>query len=122
MANDGTSAVSIESVMSRDSASVAQLFPAPGDVVGQLLAQLRVDRGRLVLLQPLAPDLAGPRSRIPLAQPLPALEVLRRRQQRPVEAIAEPLERVRRAKEVSARAHFLMRPKCERCLVHLERG
>src|SRR6476619_4745914 len=69
MSNEGTSAVSIESVMPRDSASVAQLFPAPGDVVGQLLAQPRVDRGRLVLLQPLAPDLAGPRGRVAPAAP-----------------------------------------------------
>src|SRR3954447_13497547 len=100
---------------------VAELGTAPRHVLRELLADAAVQRRLLVLLQRLAPDLARPCGRVFTAVALPALVVLRRREQRAVEALAEPLERVRRAEEMAAVADLLVRRVRERLLGHLER-
>src|SRR5919106_1516338 len=82
------------------SALVAQLSAAPGDELLELGADALVERRLLVALERLAPDAAGPLGRVGAAVALPAVEVLRRGQQRAVEAGAEALQRVRGAEEV----------------------
>src|SRR6185312_683421 len=101
--------------------SVAELDPPPVDVLLQLLAQSRVEGRRLVRLQRLPPDLARTRGRVAAALRLPPLEVLGGREQRPVEAGAEPLERVRRTEEVAAVTHLFVGAVREAGLVDLER-
>src|SRR4051812_2141494 len=94
--------------------SIAQLRTAARHVLPQLRVDRVVDRGLLVLLERLAPDLARALGRVAPAVALPAVEVLRRAQQRPVEALAEALERVHGAEEVPARADLLVRPERQR--------
>src|SRR6478752_9390383 len=100
---------------------VAELRPAAYDVGVQLGPDPVVERRLLVLLERRPPDLAGPRGGVARPEPVPPLEVLGRREQRPVEALAEPLERVRRAEEVAALADLLVRAVRERLLVDPER-
>src|SRR5690242_4859954 len=88
--------------------SVAELDPPPVDVLLQLVAHRRVERRGLVRVERLPPDLARPLGRVAPALRLPPLEVLRRGQERPVEARAEALQRVRRAEEVAAVADLLV--------------
>src|ERR1700754_190931 len=73
--------------------SVAELGTAAGDELLELLTDRFVERGRLVGVERLAPDLPGTLGRVLAAVARPAVEVLGRRQQRPVEALAEALER-----------------------------
>src|SRR5919112_1233243 len=86
---------------------IAELRPAAGHVILELRADRVVHRRPLVLVERPAPDLAGARGGVAAALPLPAVEVLRRAEQRPVEALAEALQRVRRAEEVPAGADLL---------------
>src|SRR5581483_5728490 len=102
-------------------ASVAKLGPPPVDERLQLLLQRRLQLRLLVLLERLPPDVRRARGGILAAVARPALVVLGRREQRPVEALAEPLERVRRAEEVTALPHLLMRGVRKRLLVDLQR-
>src|SRR3954451_25384398 len=102
-------------------ASVPQLRAPPRDVLPELLVHARIHRGLLVLLDRLALDLARALGRVAPAVARPAVEVLRRAQQRPVEALAEALERVHRAEEVPSRADLLVRAERDRLLVDLER-
>src|SRR5205085_7450677 len=88
--------------------SVAELRPPPAHVLPELGVHRRIDRRLLVLLDRLAPDLPRALGRVAAAVARPAVEVLGRAQQRPVEALAEALERVHRAEEVPARADLLV--------------
>src|SRR6476620_7500365 len=97
-------------------ALVAELLAATGDVRLELCADARVDRRLLVLLERAAPDVRGPGRGVLAAVLRPAVEVLRRRQHRAVEAGAEPLERVRGAQEVAASADLEMRVERQRGL------
>src|SRR5207249_1741972 len=90
-------------------------------VLGQLCLDRRVERRLLVALQRPPPDLAGAGRRVVTAVALPALEVLGRREQRPVEAVAEALERVHGAQEMAAGADLLVGAEGEAVLVDLER-
>src|SRR3954454_9324084 len=102
-------------------ASVAELRTPARHVLPQFRVDRLVDRGLLVLLDRLAPDLARALGGVAPAVARPAVEVLRRAQERAVEALAEALERVHRAEEVPAGADLLVRPERERLLVDLER-
>src|SRR4051812_28875110 len=73
--------------------SVAELRAPARHVLPKLSVDRVVDRGLLVLLERLAPDLSGALRRVAPAVARPAVEVLRRAQERPVEAFAEALER-----------------------------
>src|SRR6478672_13972292 len=99
---------------------VAELRPAAYDVGVQLGPDPVVERRLLVLLERRPPDLAGPRGGVARPEPVPPLEVLGRREQRSVEAVAEPLERVRRAEEVAALADLEVGVEREARLVDLE--
>src|SRR5438445_5302410 len=104
----------------RTSASVAELLAPPVDVGLQLVLQVSLHRRLLVLLERLLRDLARPHRRVAPTVARPALVVLRRREQRPVEALAEALERVHRAEEVAALSNLLVRGIGQRLLVDLE--
>src|SRR5436190_5228006 len=101
--------------------SVAELDPPPVDVLLQLVAHRRVERRGLVARERLPPDLTRPLGRVATALRLPSLEVLGRGEQRPVEAGAEALQRVRRAEEVAAVADLLVGVVGQAGLVDLER-
>src|SRR5205823_1073889 len=74
------------------------------DVLGELSANGVVECGGFVLVERTPEDLACARGRVVPAAALPALEVLRRGEERPVEAGAEALECVLAAEEVAALA------------------
>src|ERR1700730_16644818 len=78
---------------------VAELGPAAGHELLELGPDRVIQRRRLVGLERLGADLAGPGRRVLAALLEPALVVRRGGQQRPVEALAEPLHRVLRAEE-----------------------
>src|SRR3954449_7077292 len=101
--------------------SVSQLGPAAIDVGLQLGADRLVERRLLVLLERALPDDLRARGGGEAAVALPALEVLRRGEQRTVEALAEALERVRGAEEVPAGPDLLVGPEGEARLVDLQR-
>src|SRR4051794_35197858 len=94
--------------------SVAELRPAAVDVRLQLRAQALVHRRLLVLFERLLHDVGRAGRRILPALARPALVVLRRGEKRPVEALAEALERVGGAEEVSARSDLLVGAESER--------
>src|SRR3954452_21589571 len=102
--------------------SVSQLGPAAIDVGLQLGADRLVERRLLVLVQRALPDDLSAGGGVEAAVALPALEVLRRGQQRAVEALAEALERVRGAEEVPARPDLLVGAEGEARLGGLPRG
>src|SRR5215469_10810666 len=99
---------------SRHKYSVAELSAAAGHVVVEFGADGVVERWRCVRLQRRTPDLAGPGGGVLAAVPQPALEVRGGGEQRSVEAVPEPLHRVRRAEEVPAVPHLLVRAERER--------
>src|SRR5215217_1030330 len=101
--------------------SVAELTAAAGDELLQLPADGLVDRRRLVGLERRAPDLRRAVGGVLAAVARPAVEVLGRGQQRPVEALAEPLERVGGTEEVAALADLLVRAERQARLVDLQR-
>src|SRR4051794_39791503 len=101
--------------------SVAELGPTSRDVRRELLTDRVVQRRRLVVGEDLAVDVAGPGGRVVAAVAGPALEVLRRRQDRPVEAVTEPLERVHRAEEMAAVPDLGVCVERQRRLVDLQR-
>src|SRR5579862_1417354 len=76
----------------------------------KLGADSLVDRRGHVAVKRLTPDLGGPGGRVVATFPGPAFEVLGRGQERSVEALAKALERVCRAKEMSAGPDLLMSP------------
>src|SRR5207253_10639661 len=78
---------------SPDIASVTELRASALDVLGELGANGIVECGSFVVVERTAEDVARTRGSVVPAAALPALEVLRRREQRPVEAGAEALER-----------------------------
>src|SRR5207244_7382797 len=78
-------------------------------------------RRLLVLLERLLPDLGRAGGRVVGPVAVPALVVLGGGDERPVEAVAEALERVRGAEEVPALADLLVRRVRERFLVDRER-
>src|SRR5581483_4100472 len=79
--------------------SVSQFGSPAIDVRFQLGVEPLVERRPLVLLEGLLPDVRRPRRGVVAAVPLPALVVLGRADERPVEALAEALERVHRTEE-----------------------
>src|SRR5215469_7722194 len=79
--------------------SIPQFCPAPVDERLQRRLEIGVDRRLLVFLEGLLPNLARAGSRIVGAVAIPALEVLRGGDERPVEALPEALERVGGAEE-----------------------
>src|SRR5450755_4256965 len=83
-------------------ASIAEFRPPAHDELLELGAHAVLDRRLLVALERRPPDLAGPLGRVAPAHPRPAIEVLGRGEQRPVEALAEALERVHGAEEVTS--------------------
>src|SRR5262249_24334514 len=101
--------------------SMPQFCPAPVDERLQLRLQVGVDRRFLVLVERLVPDLVRACGGVVRAVLLPALEVLGRRDERPVEAFAEALERVCGAEEVPALADLLVRRVRERFFVDPQR-
>src|SRR4051794_36338696 len=101
--------------------SVSQLRPTAIDVGLQLGADRLVERRLLVLLQRALPYDLRARGGVEAAVALPALEVLRRGQQRTVEALAEALQRVRGAEEVPAGPDLLVGAEGEARLVDLQR-
>src|SRR5579871_2530614 len=101
--------------------SVAELGTAARHELLELGANGAVHRRLLVALERRAPQLGGAGRRVAPAVARPAVEVLGRGQERPVEALAEALERVRRAEEVAAGADLLVRAEREARLVDLER-
>src|SRR5665213_2805957 len=101
--------------------SVAELAASARDELLQLRAHAVVERRLLVALERRAPQLGCACGRVAAAVSAPAVEVLRRGQERAVEALAEALERVDGAEEVPAGADLLMRAEGETRLVDLER-
>src|SRR5947199_7696619 len=104
----GTSSASRRSPTPCSDPSVAQFGAAARHELLELLPQCGVHGRLLVALECRLPD--GRRACRAVAAPVPrpALEVLRAREQRPVEAVAEALERVRRTQEVAAVADLLV--------------
>src|SRR5579863_9508605 len=90
------------------SSSVAELRAPPRHKLLELGAERVVERRLLVGLERRSPDLAGALGRVAAAVSAPAVEVLSRREQRAVEALAEALERVHGTEEVAARANLLV--------------
>src|ERR1700716_4285062 len=91
-------------------ALVAELGPAAGHELLELGPDRVIQRRRLVCLERLGADLAGPGRRVLAALLEPALVIRRRGQQRPVEELAETLPRVLRAEEMPAVPDLLVRP------------
>src|SRR5215212_6104454 len=102
-------------------ALVAELGAPADDVRLELRPQLGIHRGLLVALERRLPDRGGALGAVAAAVALPALEVLRAREQRPVEAVSEARERVLCAEEMAAMADLLVCAVGEARLVHLER-
>src|SRR5579871_380731 len=102
--------------------SVAELDASAIDEFTQLRLDRIVDRRTLVVGQRLAPDLARARRRVTGAALGPAVEILRRGEQRAVEALAKTLERVRGPEEVPAGPDLDVRVEREARLVDLERS
>src|SRR5581483_1431682 len=81
---------------------VAELRSTPLDVLDELLLDGVVERGALVLLEERPPSLGGAVCVVGGALPRPPVVVVGRRDRRPPEAVAEALERVGSAEEVTA--------------------
>src|SRR6266404_258956 len=79
--------------------SVSELRAPTVDVRLELVLQSLVDLRLDVLLERLLRDLRRARGGIPAAEAIPALVVLGRGEERPVEALTEALERVHRTEE-----------------------
>src|SRR5205085_5148617 len=101
--------------------SVAELRATPVDVGLQLVLQPLVQLRLLVLVERPLRDLRCARRGVFPAVAVPALVVLGRGEQGPVEALAKPLERVHRAEEVPTLANLLVRAVGQRLLVDLHR-
>src|SRR6266571_7934023 len=106
----------------RGAGLVAELAAAAGHEVVELGADRVVQRRRGELLELLPPDLAGPGGGVLGAQLEPALEVGGGGEHRAVEALAEPLHRVRRAEEVAAVPDLGVGAEGEGLLGDLQRG
>src|SRR5690348_7442571 len=104
-----------------DRGLVAERGAPADDELLQLRGDRLAQRRGLEVLQTLLVDLgrAGGGVLAPVAGP--PLEVLRRAQERAVEAGPEPLHRVHRTEEVPAVADLLVGPEGQRVLVDLER-
>src|SRR5947199_6856088 len=100
--------------------SVAQLAPAAGSVIGELLAHGVVERRGLVLLQLAVRELPGPLRGVLRPVAHPPVVVVRAVHERPVEAGAEALHGVRGAEEVPAVADLVVRAEGQRRLVDLQ--
>src|SRR2546421_7165172 len=101
--------------------SIPQFCPAPVDERLQLPLEVGVDRRFLVFGKRLLPDLRGSCGGVVAAVAVPALVVLGGGDERPVEALAEALERVRGAEEVPALPDLLVGRVGQRLLVDLQR-
>src|SRR4029077_2021164 len=87
----------------------------------ELGLELLLDRWLLVLLEHLLPDVGRARRSVATPVPVPPLVVLGGRDERPVEALTEALERVGGAEKVPALAYLLVRGVRQRLLVDDER-
>src|SRR5580700_4367913 len=105
----------------KTASSVAKLGATTAYVLLELGPDCVIQRRLLVVSQRLGAYIAGPGRRVLAAELQPALVVRGRREQRPVEALPEPLHRVLRPEEVPAVADFLVRAERQRRLIDLQR-
>src|SRR5580693_9761359 len=105
----------------KTASSVAELRTTTAYVLLELGPDCVIQRRLLVVSQRLGAYIAGPGCRVLAAELQPALVVRGRREQRPVEALPEPLHGVLCAEEVAAVADLLVRAEGQRCLVDLQR-
>src|SRR5438128_5526798 len=101
---------------------IAELGRPPLDELDELLLDRLVERRPLVLVEHRPPPRGRAAGVVERAPTRPALEVVRRADRRPPEAVAEPLERVHGAEEVPALADLDVGVEREAPLVDLDRG
>jgi len=101
--------------------AVAQLTRAALDELDQLLLDRLVERRLPVAIEQLAPAALRALGIVEGAVTPPAVDVVRRANGWAPEALAEPLERVRRAEEVAPMPDFEVRIEGQRRLVDDER-
>ena len=111
-----------ESAASLRPRSVAELGAPPRDVAPQFAVHGVIEGRLFVALEGGAPQLTGPLGGVAAAVARPAIEVLGRGEQRPVEALAEALEGMRRAEEVAARPDLDVGVEGQTGLIDLQRG